>query len=71
MLGKKKNRRNKPELFQNLWYIQYNILCSNYSPCLSSDSSNAIAEEEIVAADDEESDSNNNLPKGINRLSCR
>ena len=37
------------------------------------DSSHAIAEEDIGAADDEDedSDSNNNVPKGINRLSCK
>ena len=37
------------------------------------DSSHAIAEEDIGAADDEDedSDSNNNVPRGINRLSCK
>jgi hypothetical protein len=37
------------------------------------DSSHAIAEENIGAADDEDEDSdyNNNVPKGINRLSCK
>ena len=37
------------------------------------DSSHAIEEEDLDAADDEDedSDSNNNVPKGINRLSCK
>ena len=36
-------------------------------------SDNNIAEEDIGAADDEEeaSDNNNNVPRGINRLSCK
>ena len=36
-------------------------------------SGNNIAEEDIGAADDEEeaSDNNNNVPRGINRLSCK
>ena len=37
------------------------------------DSDHANEEEDIGAADDEDedSDSNNNVPKGINRLSCK
>jgi len=37
------------------------------------DSNHTIAEEDIGAADDEDedSDTNNNVPKGINRLSCK
>jgi hypothetical protein len=35
------------------------------------DFSHTIAEEDIGAEDDEESDTNNNVPKGINRLSCK
>ena len=45
----------------------------NLSQFLVADSSHTIAEEDIGAADDEDedSDTNNNVPKGINRLSCK
>lgn len=54
--------------------VQLLVHSSNmmHSSFLLSGSDNNIAEEDIGADDEEdESDNNNNVPRGINRLSCK
>ena len=54
-------------------FIISECISSFFQFCVGLGSDNNIAEEDIGAADDEEeeSDNNNNVPRGINRLSCK
>ena len=63
----------KPAVFKHLWWGK-SVKCHGTGwELFVADSCHTIAEEDIGAADDEDedSDSNNNVPKGINRLSCK